>query len=260
MARQKRELSSSGYYHVMYRGNNKEFIFTENRMKLIFLELLKTTTQEEKIDIASYCIMSNHVHLIVKAELDTLSKFSMKLNRKYAIRYNLSNNRTGHAFQERFKSEPVNNDTYLLQAVRYVHNNPINAGLASSASDYKWSSYNDYIDGKSSVISNDQMLFVLSMFSNLTKFKDFHKTTDGDLFLDTVEDKDKAVEKKVQSLTTNFLKTKGIVDYRQLINRQELLGELIDLVHNETNLSQRELSKYLGVSDKTIRSLSSYYK
>ncbi|HHY14369.1 MAG TPA: transposase, partial [Thermoanaerobacterales bacterium] len=151
MARQAREVSPTGYYHIMMRGNNKERIFEKEVQKKTLIKFLKTIGLEEEISIVAYCLMDNHIHLIIKGELDDISMALKRVNIKYAMNFNVNNDRVGHVFQGRYKSEIIADDKYLLQVVRYIHNNPVNAKMVTNISSYKWSSYNEYIKGKYNV-------------------------------------------------------------------------------------------------------------
>ncbi|HHX87295.1 MAG TPA: transposase, partial [Firmicutes bacterium] len=167
MSRQARAQSSTGYYHVMMRGNNKENIFLKDNHKRYFLDCLKEQHEEGLIDIAAYCIMDNHAHIVAKSEpLINLSKAAKKINTKYAMGYNYRHDRTGHVFQSRYKSEIIYDDPYLLNVIRYVHINPIKAGVVREPGNYRWSSFNDYIKFNT-VISNVQKQFILGFYNSM---------------------------------------------------------------------------------------------
>ena len=91
--------------------------------------------------------MNNHVHFVVKADPSSLAKAIKSLNIKYAMRFNQQRERIGHVFQDRYKSEDIEDDKYLMQVIRYVHINPVKAKLVKSPEEYQWSSYNEYING-----------------------------------------------------------------------------------------------------------------
>lgn len=91
--------------------------------------------------------MDNHVHLIVKGEISNLSRAIKRLNISYAMKFNKKADRVGHVFQDRYRSEVIVDEPYLLHVTRYVHNNPIKAGIASHPWGYRWSSYQEYTNG-----------------------------------------------------------------------------------------------------------------
>lgn len=255
MPRPKRIMSASGYYHVMYRGNNKEFIFLEDNSKQMFLDLMKSLS-DGIAQVAAYCVMSNHVHLIVKSEFENLSKFSAKLNKTYALRYNMINNRSGHAFEDRFRSEPIDDDAYLLQAFRYIHNNSVNAGLSDSPKHYKWSSYKEYLDEKPRFIDAEQMVFIFGVMGSKNYFEEYHKQYDDKIYLDTSEDQNRALEKRIQRIIADFFKSKGMVDQSQLLKNDEYLQEIISILQTEACLSRQKISNILGITSSFVRNIS----
>ena len=131
--------------------------------------------------------MDNHVHLVVQGDIVALSLALRKLNIKYAMHYNFVNKRVGHVFQNRYRSEVVETDSYLAHLVRYVHNNPVKAGLVAEARQYRWSSYGEYL-GNLNIVSPIQKQVVLGLFPKGTEsFKIFHLEPDENEDLDTAE-------------------------------------------------------------------------
>jgi REP element-mobilizing transposase RayT len=239
----------------MYRGNNKEFIFANDNMKQMFLELMKSSA-EEIAEIAAYCIMSNHVHLVVKSGFEDLSKFSAKLNKMYAFRYNAAYNRSGHAFEDRFRSEPIDDDAYLTQVIRYIHNNPVNAGLSDLPRYYKWSSYNEYLNNIPVYVDLNQMTFIFDVFGSKDSFEDYHRLYDDKIHLDTSEDQNNILDRRIQKIITDFFKSKGLEEQSQLLKNEERMKEIIFLLQTEVFLSRRKISKILGTTESMVRYLS----
>lgn len=113
-ARQARIISPTGYYHVMMRGNNREKIFIKEDQKRYLTELLRIASLEEPIEAVAYCLMDNHMHIVVKGEIEDLSQAIKKINIKYAMKYNKDTKRIGHVFQDRYRSEAVIDDKYYF--------------------------------------------------------------------------------------------------------------------------------------------------
>ena len=154
MARLSRKESYSNFYHVMTRGINKDKIFeTESNKKRLFY-IIQEKNSEIGCQIYSYCIMDNHLHLLVKADLEDLSLLMKKINGTYAMHYNLKEERIGPVFQDRFKSEAVEDNRYLLSVLKYIHQNPLKAGLVKDIREYKWSSYIEYLYTEGIINSN----------------------------------------------------------------------------------------------------------
>ncbi len=143
MARGSRKISAYGYYHVMIRGVNRQDVFLDDIDRKRFIDTMKRFHKETGVDIIVYCLMSNHVHILALAH-DNLDVFMKKLSSSYVYYFNHKYGRIGHLFQDRYKSEAIESDSYLLTAARYILQNPRKAQICQ-AMDYEWSSWNDVI-------------------------------------------------------------------------------------------------------------------
>ena len=132
MARKLREKSPTGYYHIMTRGIDKQIIFEDNKDKENYLKFLKESKDLYDIKIVAYCLMLNHVHLIVYDKGGELSRFMQSLNRKYAGYFNFKYDRIGPLFHDRYRSEIIKDERQLTACYRYVMNNPYAAGIAKA--------------------------------------------------------------------------------------------------------------------------------
>ncbi len=144
MPRTARETSKTGIYHVILRGINQQNIFEEDEDKTRFLFILQDTKKTCNYELYAYALMNNHVHLLIKTGDAPLEEIFKRIGGKYVYWYNMKYQRTGHLFQDRFKSEPVEDLEYLLTVICYIHYNPLRGGLSDSLN-YKYSSYADYI-------------------------------------------------------------------------------------------------------------------
>lgn len=135
-----RKKSASGIYHVLARGINQQRIFEDDADFALYLKILARVKRESPFVLYAYCLMSNHVHLLLGEQDVSLSRVIQRIGVSYAYRFNQRHDRSGHLFQDRFKSEPVEDDGYFITVLRYIHDNPVKAGLCSSAEQYKWSS------------------------------------------------------------------------------------------------------------------------
>jgi putative transposase len=140
MPRQARQLSESAIYHVMLRGVNRDALFLEDADLERFIELLAVVREASGCLILAYCLMPNHVHLVIQTTTEPIGTVIKRLGIRYAGWFNRKYGRVGHLFQDRFKSVPVENDEYLVTLLRYVWNNPVEAGLAEHSDAYAWSS------------------------------------------------------------------------------------------------------------------------
>lgn len=145
MSRPLRIEYAGAWYHVMNRGLNYQDIFHNNKEREMFLELLIEIHNRYRIEIHAYCLMSNHYHLLVRTPLGNLSRGMRHLNSIYTQRYNSLTKRDGSLFRGRYKSILIDADEYLVQVSRYIHLNPVVAGLVKQAEKYRWSSYKMYL-------------------------------------------------------------------------------------------------------------------
>lgn len=141
MPRSVREKSETGIYHVMLRGINQQIIINEDEDFEKFLDVLKDCKAVSGFELYAYCLMNNHIHLLLKVQKEELSLIFKRIGVRYVCWYNWKYSRHGHLFQDRFKSEPVNDEKYLLTVLRYIHQKPLKAGLAKEIDTYQYSSY-----------------------------------------------------------------------------------------------------------------------
>lgn len=153
MGRSPRRASSTSYYHVMARGNQRQAIFWQPADYTTYCTFLHMAFRTWQISLAHFCLMPNHVHLLVHASTVTsLSKAMHQVQRRYWFHIRRFQNWTGHAWQSRFRSIPIEDEAYLLQAARYIERNPLAAHLVTDVAEYPWSSYRYYALGRASII------------------------------------------------------------------------------------------------------------
>ncbi len=165
-----RKQSSANLYHAIARGTGQQIIFEDDGDYKKFLDLLKTETKSEDFELYAWCLMSNHIHLLVHADLEALALGMKHLLSNYALYFNKKSGRMGHLFQGRYTSVPVNDNTSLLTEIRYIHQNPVKAHLAD-VDKYPWSSYQEYVQGDGIC----SLEFPLGVFGNLETYRQFHE-------------------------------------------------------------------------------------
>jgi REP element-mobilizing transposase RayT len=133
------------WYHVMNRGRRSEVIFSDNKDYSRFLDLLIEISEIWHVNIAAYCLMPNHYHVLLQTPEGNISRCMRHLNGLYTQKFNRRHGFDGQLFRGRYKSILVCNDSHLLQLVRYIHKNPVKAGMVKDLPDYAWSSYNGYL-------------------------------------------------------------------------------------------------------------------
>ncbi|MDW5299404.1 MAG: transposase [Sedimentibacter sp.] len=258
MPRQARIKSSTGIYHIMIRGINKEQIFNRAVHKNKVIEIIKNIREDIEFDVIAYCVMDNHLHLLIKADEDKLETLMKKLNIKYAMYYNKIEKRYGHVFQDRFKSEAVENDKYFLGALRYIHNNPVKAAITKNIMDYSWSSAKDYINLHSEIITDKYLNEISGLFTNKNEFVTFHSISDDNLYIDTKEEESENTRNIVSSLIEKFVIEYGISDQSQatIDKKEELAEKLIKL----NIISYREISELCNISFYKVAGISKKLK
>ncbi|VEH00516.1 Transposase and inactivated derivatives [Slackia heliotrinireducens] len=173
MVRERRRVSDSDIYHVVARGVGRCIIFEDDADRKKYLGILDTTREKHQLALLAWCLMDNHVHLLIKGDLTALSDGMRALDSEYAQYFNLRHGRVGHLFQGRFKSETVDTDQYFLTVLRYIHQNPVKAGMTSTC-DYTWSSYQEYIGEPMRTDTG----MALSMLDGVDGFVEFHRQDD----------------------------------------------------------------------------------
>jgi REP element-mobilizing transposase RayT len=136
VARKSREKSSSGIYHIILRGINRQSIFEDDEDRLTLLASLKRYKEISQCRIFAYCLMDNHVHILLQEIKEPIGMIIQRISSSYVMWYNRKHERCGHLFQERFKSEAVETDSYFLTVLRYIHQNPIKAKIVNDTADW----------------------------------------------------------------------------------------------------------------------------
>lgn len=151
MPRVARGLADGMIYHVINRGNGRQEVFHKDEDFRAFTDLLGAAKEKYPVKLLSYCLMSNHFHLLLSPDkADDLSKFMQWLMTSHVRRYHSHYRTNGHVWQGRFKSFIVEHDRQLLTVVRYIEGNPLRKGLVESANEWFWSSHGERVNGTSS--------------------------------------------------------------------------------------------------------------
>lgn len=141
MARPLRIEFPGAIYHITSRGDRKEDIFLSDDDRINFLDTYPRVAERYEWICYAYCLMANHYHLVIETPLPNLSRGMAQLNGIYTQKFNRTHNKVGHVFQGRFKAILVEENTYLLELLRYVVLNPVRAQMVEAASEWLWSSY-----------------------------------------------------------------------------------------------------------------------
>ena len=250
MSRKAREKSSTGIYHVMLRGINKQIIFKENEDYEKFIGVIEEYKEVCGYEIYAFCLMSNHVHLLIKEGKEDLGIVFRRIGSKFVYWYNWKYKRSGHLFQDRYKSEVVENDKYFLTVLRYIHQNPVKAGIVDRIKKYPWSSYSEYFENNGICDTK----FVLSLFSEDEKsamelFEKFNAQGNDDKCLDYEE----RIRINDEEAGRIILEETGVENTRQIQNyEKERRDKVIKSLKNK-GLSIRQIERLTGISFAIIR-------
>ena len=163
MSRAERKTSSTGIYHVMIRGINKQLIFEEATDYSRFLSILSEVKQISGFKLFAYCLMGNHLHMLIKEGKEPLGQIFKRIGARYAFWFNWKYERSGHLFQDRFRSEPIESDEYLITVLLYIYQNPVKAGICKRPQDYKWSSRQQL--GRCDVVDEAELFDIVSVYT-----------------------------------------------------------------------------------------------
>lgn len=243
MPRLARKYLESTFIHIIVQGIDKEYIFQKNSFKDAYLNILKKNISETDIKVIAYCVMGNHIHLLVYSEnINSLSKIMQRTNGAYAKLYNKTKNRVGYVFRNRYYTQMILTEQQLYNCIVYIHKNPIRANIVNVFQEYKYSSYKEYI-GKRNLISEDSLKLVFGdskdFFEN---FKLIHKLEDIQDIKEVIEE---FQDEKV--IINEYLKEKEktMVEIKE---SKELLAELLFRLRYQGGLSLRAMEKTLKIS------------
>ncbi|MCX7748841.1 MAG: transposase [Clostridia bacterium] len=256
MPRQGRVLSKTGVYHLMVRGNEKRDIFLNDEDRLRFIDTLDEKKKDHEYFLYGYCLMDNHVHLLIREGKDPISRVMKRINTSFAYYFNKKYNRVGHVFQDRYISEAIDSDSYLLTALRYIHNNPVKAGVVKEPSSYRWSSFNSYI-GKDKVIliERDEILGMYSENKDIAtqRFSEFTRENNDDYLIDLEDEnprKDKRAE--VKRFVEEYLLKKER-DFASIKTDKKLREELVRALKITTDASVRLIAEILELNRNMVQ-------
>lgn len=250
MARKPREKSSSGIYHVILRGVNRQSIFEDDEDRLKLLEVLAKCKAISQCRIFAYCLMANHVHILLQEVREPVSMMIQRVSSSYVIWYNGKHDRCGHLFQERFGSEAVESDSYFLTVLRYIHQNPLKANLVSQAADYPWSSYGDYTENSRLVDTH----YALSMFADKTeeavrRFVRFCGEPNTDACLEIQETRVKISDEDLRRTVRQQFGIQAIKVCREAKEKQ---NEILRAMKAVAGVSIRQIARITGLSSARV--------
>ena len=254
MPRKPRIMSSTGIYHIILRSVNQHIIFEEDSDYQKFLYIMSDSKVKYDITIYAYCLMDNHVHILIYSPPEKLSIFFQSLETKFARWYNNKYLRTGHLFQDRFHSTTIESDRAFLSALIYIHNNPVKANACRFQSEYRWSSFNAYYGGQNTFIDSSFACRIAGSKDSLLRF--FAREgdcSDDEIFVNDHRQSqyfyiDEIALEVFKSITK--LSSTSELAYVNKVTRNEYIRAL-----RKEGLTIKQVARLMDISETTIKRL-----
>lgn len=289
MARALRIEYPGAFYHITSRGNERKSIYRNKSDRRSFLLYLKSANLRYGALIHAYCLMDNHYHILLGTPKGNLSQIMRHINGAYTTRFNIKHKRKGHLFQGRYKAILVDADAYLAELSRYIHLNPVRAGIVDMPEKYSWSSYRYYI-GKKKKPEWLSVGFILGCFEHLTLSSEVNYTN---FVLAKILDKeyrpldktvastilgcDSFIERIIDKYLGNNRSYDNVPALRELkrIERIDIISKKVKAQMGENGLSRnaaifichqysgkqlREIGAFFGISASGVSLASSRFK
>lgn len=240
----------TGYYYVCARGTGKRLIFESDEDRWEFLELMRDCCRDAQVTIVAWCLMGNHVHLVLADYEDRMSAAMHRLLLTYARRFNKRTGRTGHLFQNRFDRRSLDTDRHLMAAIRYVHANPQEAGIALIER-YPWSSFAEYLRafGDDTTMGFSDPSAALELFGSAEGFIAYSLAT-PDGADPVIHDMDETVWER-HSFADKMAKGLGVPLDRLKAAPPAQRDGIVFALH-EAGYTVREIERYAGISKSTV--------
>lgn len=255
-------------YHVVQRGNEKKNIFRNDEDKFKFLEIISKAREKYSFLVYAYCLMDNHIHLLINDNGNDISKLMKSINVSYVSYFNHTYQRCGHLFQDRFRSELVKDDRYLLEVSRYIHNNPVKAKIEEKLGGFKWSSYNIY-SGKAiddfDLLDTSKILgfFMGSRMKSVSEYEKFvakYGEFDGQILDINEERQDFGQENRDRIHRFSMAKVRieqmlneERMSMEKLLGNKSLRNKMIRTVRKNYSLNLKDLGELFGgISESQI--------
>lgn len=245
MSRQARRLSETGYFHVIVRGIGKQLLFEHDDDYRYYLMLLERYISQLSVSVCAYCLMENHVHLLLKDSKNELSLFMKKMGVSYSSYFNKKYDRTGHLFQDRFFSRPIDDDSYFLSVNRYILTNPQRAGIAPFVN-YRWSSIKAF-GNKSSFVDTSLISDMLGSYEGYIDFlSDF--SSEERVLIDNSKMRDEEARKVLEEIL-------GVSSGVALQSYESSARNEAVIKLSKSGMSERQIERLTGISRRIVHEI-----
>ena len=246
MSRTARKASLSNIYHVMMRGVNRQAIFENDGDRLHFMSVLKECKEISGFRLHAFCLMPNHLHFLIEPAGEPLDLVFRRSGIRYAVWYNRKHQRAGHLFQDRFRSENVENDLYYMTVLRYILQNPMKAGLEPHLGTYRWSSYPAYAKGTGSITDTQ---YATELFGTRESLIDFVRMGNEDIVMDETDPEWPLQDDDAKKIMEQITGCSATEEFRRL--DRQLRNEYIRRMYAE-KLSIGQIARLAGFSKSTV--------
>ena len=229
----------------MVQGVNKEFIFNDDEKIKRYLRLIKKNIIDDSFSLISYCIMNNHAHFLFWVnDIEAFGKYMHNNNLIYAQTYNLERKRCGVVFRNKYKIEPIYDKDHLINCIRYIHNNPVKAGMVRDCKDYKYSSYLDYANNIG--IARNEILRNL-FGDNFNALIKHHNESDGSakMFMDI--DNVIITDSYITSGISDFLKVNNY-HLIQIFEERKITRKMLFFLKDNWHIPYKNTADFMGIS------------
>ena len=242
MPRIARKSIETSFFHIIVQGVNKEYIFDTKQFIEYYIDLIHKYKPKYKLEIMAYCIMNNHAHLLIFCEhINEMSKFMHQINSLFAQKYNKTENRVGHVFRNRYLSQAIYSERYLINCIHYIHNNPVKANIVNKCEEYEYSTYRDYI--RKIGVAESQIVKDIIGECN---FKDMI-LDDNEIFLDIDVTHDEIMQKVILKVEKDTKKK-----LNEILNETNIARHLIQTLKQQYGITYKEMQKKLKISERTL--------
>ncbi len=237
----RKNLDGIEYVHITTHGIAEEFIYEKTNEKKEIRKLILENQEKFNINVIAHCIMDNHLHLIIKfKETKDLSNYMHQINTSYAIYYNKRHNRQGYVYKGRFHSQIIKNENHLRNAIIYIHNNPVKAGICNKADEYEFNSYTNFWK------ENEE----INIFTSKKQYEEMHYRKD--VQLEYLSDFEKVSNEDARLVFIEYL-DKEHITIDELKENKEKLYEICDILKNKYKVSYRDLESITEIGREKIR-------
>lgn len=250
MPRIARKDYNTSFFHIMVQGIRKEYIFKSEKNKEKYIQIMGFYLKKYNIKIIAYCIMDNHAHILVYFDkIKELYGYMKCVNTSYAMYYNRTHKNVGYVFRDRYRSEPIYSEKYLINCIHYIHDNPIKANICDDLEKYEYSSYFEYRFNEGNIIkeSSKRFMDINSMFiDNIFEHREIDYS-----YIDYIEDieflnKSEVIEKYIN---------KNKINQNEIALNKEYLKEIAKKLNKECGLTHQEIADEFGVNRLRITRL-----